>query len=377
MLWEILSKYKVFLSLSFCTLFSIISLLWQKNPITYSTLYFTKLSEQTNFLLKNLLNIPNEILQRIFEYKVLKEKYEKSIEEIEKYKSQKEQYEILLKENQKLRELLNFEKFTIYPEIKAQVLGIRLNSITPKIIINVGKKHNIKPFMPVIAYTNDENRVPIRAVVGITAIVQENTTIIQPLQHPQMKLGVKIENTNQWAILEGNSYSFKQLKLKYISNLTENINVFFSNNSGDIRNSKIVTSGNDGIFPPNILVGIVTNKTTFDEEGFSIAYVQPYISLDKLDFVIIILKEPEEWLNNLQEEETIILKNPFSDFIIPENFSLNYKKEIQEKIDKKNIDKKTQIETNNQNNEEVNTEANKKNTPERKIIINPNDPFQQ
>lgn len=377
MLWEIIAKYKIFLSLSFCTLFSIISLLWQKNPITYSTLYFTKFSEQINFLFKNFINIPNEFLLRIFEYKVLKEKYEKSIEEIEKYKSQKEQYEILLKENQKLRELLNFEKFTIYPEIKAQVLGIRLNSITPKIIINKGKKHNIKPFMPVIAYTNDENNVPIRAVVGITAIVQENTTIIQPLQHPQMKLGVKIENTNQWAILEGNSYSFKQLKLKYISNLTENTNTFLSKDSGDIQNSKIVTSGNDGIFPPNILVGIITNKATFDEEELKIAYVKPYISLDKLEFVIIILKEPEEWLANLQQEETITLKNPFSDAIIPENFSLNYKNEIQEKTEQKNINKKTKIETKNQNNEGVGTESTEKNTQERKMIINPNDPFQK
>ncbi|MFN3604617.1 MAG: rod shape-determining protein MreC [Leptonema sp. (in: bacteria)] len=371
MLWEYIQRYKTFFSLSFCIIFSLISLLWQKNPFTYSTLYFAKISEQTNSFFKNLFNFPLEVVQRISEYSILKDKYEKALEELEKYKSQKEGYEILLKENQKLRELLNFEHTTIYPEIKAQVLGIRLNSITPRIIINKGSAHNIKPFMPVIAYTNEENNIPIRAVVGISAIVQENTTIVQPIQHPQTKLGVKIENTNQWAILQGNSYSLRLLKLKYISKEYENSKVFFSDTVHNIFNSKIVTSGNDGVFPPNILVGRITNETDLDEEGFNVAYVEPYISLDKLDFVIVIIKEPEEWIDRFQEEDTNVLKTPFSEEIVPEHLlSMKNKEEKKKEESKKEEKNQSDLQEKKQKDLDLNPSG-------RRIILNPNDPLQQ
>lgn len=370
MLIDYLYRYKSFFSLSFAIIFSITSLLWQKNPFTYTTLFFAKISEQANYFLKNILNFPLEVITTISEYRVLKEKYEKAIEELEKYKSQKEKYEILLKENQKLREILNFENTSIYPEIKAQVLGIRLNSITPRIIVNKGKKHNIKPFMPVIAFTNDENHIPIRAVVGITAIVQENTSIIQPLQHPQMKLGVKIENTNQWAILEGNNHSLKLLKLNYISNVNISKTVYYSENTLDIYNSRIVTSGNDGIFPPNLLVGKVISKVQHQEEGFSIAYVEPYMSIDKLDFVIIISKEPEEWLPLLQqEEEKEIIQTPFSNDLIPETL-VAISKRAENKNGAKSTEKQNKTETTE------NTEKLEITESHRKKILNPNDPFQ-
>ncbi len=368
MIIEYLHKYKSLLSLSFSILFSITSLLWQKNPFTYTTLYFAKITEQANYFIKNIFNFPFQVISTISEYKILREKYEKSIEELEKYKSQKEKYEVLLKENQKFREILDFETNTIYPEIKAKVLGIRLNSITPRIIVNKGKKHNIKPFMPVIAFTNDENRIPIRAVVGITAIVQDNTSIIQPLQHPQMKLGVKIENTNQWAILEGNNHSLKLLKLKYISNTYKTKTVYYSENIQDIYNSRVVTSGNDGIFPPNLLVGKVVSKVQDEEEGFNIGYVEPYISLDQLDFVIIISKEPEEWHSLLQEEKEMI-QTPFGNDIIPETLITTQKK-LENKNEKTNSKER-------QNNTQI-TKSSEKEIIEskRKKIFNPNDPFQ-
>jgi rod shape-determining protein MreC len=377
MLWEYISRYKVSFSLGFCIVFSLTSILWQKNPISYSSIYFNKISEQANYFFKNIFQFPFILIERIAEYSELKEKYQKSLEEIEKYKLQKEQYELLLKENQKLKQLLEFEPLTNYPEIKAQILGIRLNSITPRIIIDKGKKQGIEPMMPVIAFTSDENNHPIRAVVGITAIVQDSTSIIQPIQHPQMNLGVKIENTNQWAILEGDSFSYTKLRLKYITHYSHKNEKFFKDPFIEIQNSRVVTSGNDGIFPPNLFVGIIVEKGSFDENNFSTAYVRPYIEIDKLDYVIVLLKKPKEWAtNSYNTDSNESLEISITDFI-PEELIKNYKEQSEHKKHSTQSSNKD----NNQSQKEENNDKNqqyeeKQNFKKQERILNPNDPFQ-
>ena len=372
MFWEYISKYKVPFSLTFCVVFSLVSIIWQKNPFSQSTIYFNRIAEQTNYLFKNIFQFPFVVIERISEYSELKEKYQKSLEEIEKYKLQKEQYEILLKENQKLRQILEFPPLTNYPEIKAEVLGIRLNSITPRILINKGKKDGIQPFMPVIAFTTDENNQPIRSVVGITAIVQDSHSIIQPIQHPQMELGVKINATNQWAILQGNSYSLKKLRLKYITYASNKDNKFFSDPYIEIKNSRVVTSGNDGIFPENIPVGVIVEKGNIDDNGFGYAYVTPYIELDKLEFVIVILKKPSSWSNLVSDNVKNDLPLPITTEYIPEEFLNQYKNE-KSKNEKQYITQHQQKPDKTSEIENKTIEQPKK-TKER--IFNPNDPLQ-
>ncbi len=377
MLWDYISRYKAFFSLFFCISFSFINLIWKKSS-SISTLFdFNKIIEQSNYFLKSILNSPFYIIERFYEYSDLKEKYNKSLEEIEKYRLQKEQYEKLLKENEKLRNLLNFEQLSNYKEVKAEILGIRLNSITPRIIINKGKSHGIKPFMPVLSFTTDENNHPIRAVVGITAMVQNTNSVVQPIQHPQMKLGVKIESSNQWAILEGNSFSFNALKLKYLTSSSNINNRYFSDSYIEIHNSRVITSGNDGIFPPNILVGKIIDKGYMDEDNFAVAYLKPYIELDKLEFVIILLKEPESWSDFVRNDnEFQEMNNLLTTDYVPEELLKNHQEQsinIQKKVIKHNNTEKEKI----QKEENVKMQEDK-NKIDKKIdkIINPNDPFQ-
>ncbi len=377
MLWEYINRFKVSISLTFCILFSIINIIWQKNLVSNSTIYLNKLIEQSNYFFKNIFNLPFTVIDRIYEYSQLKQQYQKTLEEIEKYKLQKEQYEILLKENEKLRQLLNFESFPTYEEVKAEVLGIRLNSITPRIIINKGKKHGLKPFMPVLTFTHDENNIPIRTVVGIISIVLNTSSIVQPLQHPQMKIGVKILNTNQWAILEGDSHSLRSLQLKYITSSSSNDSKFFNDPYLEIKDSRVVTSGNDGIFPKNIPIGKISNKSVSNVNYYNIAYVEPYVDLDKLEYVIVLLKEPEPWKKFIDSEEKDLKDNSdlnLSEYI-PEDLIKDYSS------NKKNIDNLTK-QAIKQKNDEVSSIENKSVKIEEKDknnirIINPNDPLQQ
>ncbi|MCS7206141.1 MAG: rod shape-determining protein MreC [Leptospiraceae bacterium] len=368
MLWEYIYRHRVALSLSFFVLFSLVNIIWQKNLFTNTSVYVNKIVEQTNYIFKSFISFPFTFIQRISEYSELKQKYEKALEEIEKYKSQKEQLEQLLIENEKLRRMMNFEPLQTYPEEKAQVLGIRLSSVTPRIIINKGRRHNIEPFMPVIGITTDENQNPIRAVVGIIAKVQENSSIVQPIQHPQSKIGVRIDTTNQWGILEGSTFSFDRLRLKYISSYVDKKSVYFFDTYQEIQKSRIVTSGNEGIFPPNIPIGRVISDIEQDEHNFSIAYVEPYIKIDSLDYVIVLIKKPEDWSNYIHEENEP-LKTILDSNYIPQDLMKNY----QELISKDN-NKEVKPSENQETKKEA-TLIEKQQEPKRKLI-NPLDPLQ-
>ncbi len=362
MLWEYIFKYKTPFSLGFCIIFSLTSLIWQKNVFAKGSYYLGSFFEKFSYFIKATTSYPFDFIEKISQLRNLQIQYQKAMEEIENYKSLKEKYEILQEENQKLRQLLEFPVMLEYQEVKAKVLGIRINSITPLIIINKGSQQKIKPYMPVITYINDESNKPIRAVVGITSIVEKNATVVLPIQNPMMKIGVKILGTDQWAVLEGNSYSFNRLKLRYISYLASETNFqIYKDSLNDIQNKKIVTSGNDGVFPPNLAIGKIINQpSSLSREEISTAYVEPYSRLDKLEFVTVILKDPEEWKNYIQNEDFVLPKSPYSEEKVPDELKVIEEKQ---KIHKK------------ENNKIQDDIEEKIEIPKKQNILNPNDPL--
>ena len=78
-----------------------------------------------------------------------------------------------------------------------------------------------------------------------------------------------IENTHQRAVLAGSND--EQLTLQHLPK-----------DSGVSIGARIVTSGHDGILPPNVLVGIVS---AIDQGR---VYILPLADLDQLHFVQVI-----------------------------------------------------------------------------------------
>ncbi|MBW7858050.1 MAG: hypothetical protein H3C43_07145 [Leptonema sp. (in: Bacteria)] len=322
MLWDVVWRNKNTFSLSFCLIFSLVGMIWQSNPLTGVVGFFGKVADRMSGAINSGVSLPGNLFHRISEYTDLQVKYDKALQQLEENRNNLDKYESLKRENDQLRATLEFPAHTDYPQIKAQVLGIRLNSITPRILINRGSTQGIEPMMPVFTYTTDENKNLIRSIVGIVAVADKNTAIIQPLQHPDMKLGVRIVSTGQWAMLEGDSENLRRLRLRYITKDAAATSTVFKDPLPEVEKSTVITSGGEGIFPAGIPVGYIIQKGEMDEEngGFLTAYLRPYADLDRLDNVIVLKKKPAAWAHTLDENYSILdnLTTEFGEPVYPE-----------------------------------------------------------
>ncbi|MBI3394717.1 MAG: rod shape-determining protein MreC [Spirochaetia bacterium] len=191
-----------------------------------------------------------------------------------------------------------------FPELRAEVLGVRLDSISPRILIGKGKNDGLVPFMPVIAHAHDADDNTIRAVVGIVASVDSTTAIVQPIFHPAFKLGVRIPDTGEWALLTGNSGNVTEALLTYITSDLKNAPAKDSKDPKPtgLKNLTIFTSGGSGIFPKGIPVGKISREGTRQGDTRT-AFVKPFADIGELDYVVVILKKPEPWKSRWDRDD--------------------------------------------------------------------------
>lgn len=332
MLWEILWRRKISLSLSFCITFSIVSILWQRNPFAQGVGWFGRMADQIGGIIDSGLSVPGNLWVRLDQYRDMQARYQQAQKLLEQYRLEKDKFDELKRENEELRKALEFPAPVEYASVKAEVLGIRLNSVSPRLLIRSGRDDGIEPFMPVIAATHDESQNLIRGVVGIIASVSDSTSIVQPLVHPDFRLGVRMPDTGQWAILSGNSGNATLAKLTYLSSDPRPGKTVFKDPAVDVVKTHIVTSGQGGVFPEGIPVGIIDRAGSQAGE-FQTAMVRPYAMLDRLETVIVILKRPEPWAEQLNEqlpEDGLITEYGEAEFPeLPEKKKKEEKKPVQ------------------------------------------------
>lgn len=333
MLWEILWRYKNSLSLSFCLTFSLISILWQRNPLAKGVNYFGQVSDRISGAMNSGLSLPGSLWVELDKYRELERKYEVAQKMVEEFRLEKDKFDSLVNENEKLRRALDYPLHVEYPEVRAEVLGVRLNSISPRLIVNKGSRDGIKAFMPVIAHSTDADQNHIRAIVGIIASVDSTTSVIQPIMHPGFQAGVRMPETGQWSILSGNSGSITEVLLTYIAADGNPDKATYNQPDVEIKKSlTIVTSGEGGIFPSGIPVGIVTREGRSDGE-FKTAFVKPFVNISSLDNVIIIMKTPARW-GYEDEKRKLPEDNLFTEFGEPVYSELTAKEKPKAKVQK-------------------------------------------
>ncbi len=296
MLWEILWRNRNTFSLTFCLGFSLISLIWQRNPFAQLAGTVGKVADRVSFVLNSGLSLPSNLWVELGKYRELEKRLAVAQKQIEEYKLEKDKFDGLTRENGQLRTAMGFAPSREFPELKAEVLGVRLDSISPRILIGKGRQDGITPFMPVIAHAHDADQNTIRAVVGIVASVDSTTAVIEPIFHPGFRLGVRLPGTGEWAMLSGNSGSLTEVLLTYIR----------SDGSGDKspdgKPLMVFTSGASGIFPKGIPVGTVTRDGT-KGGNMRTAFVKPFAPVASLDYVIVIMKKPEAWKIRMDRDE--------------------------------------------------------------------------
>jgi rod shape-determining protein MreC len=198
----------------------------------------------------------------------------------------KEKYKILKKEHaeQTIRviklenKLVEIENSKIkyetsnYNHLLTDIIGFKGDFKERCLIINKGKRNNIKLNYPVIS--ND-------GIVGKIIAVSHNYSIVLPLDHSIFKLGIMSKRTHLQGIMEsdifGNSY---MTLIKPGSDIKV----------GDI----IVTSQISSVFPKGFPVGKVVKLTENPADVFMSAKIQTFINPSELDQAVVLLYEKDE-----------------------------------------------------------------------------------
>ena len=287
-------------SLTFCLGISFISMVWQGNLLSRGVGVIGGVGDRISNALNSTLRFTGTVFVELDRYRELERRYASAQKRLEEYRLEKDKFDALRAENDRLRKDAGFLPRVDYRELEAEVLGVRLNSISPRIIIGKGTRDGVQVYMPVITRAHDKDQNLIRAAVGIVIAADESSAIVQPLTHGSFRLGVRLGETGQWAILSGNSGSISHAKLTYIAAEAEPNKVTISRFEGVLKEgTPVVTSGGSGLFPPGVPVGTVQSEGGRLDQ-FRTALLKPYAAIDRLDFVTVILKPIQPWSERVQ-----------------------------------------------------------------------------
>ena len=157
---------------------------------------------------------------------------------------QVESMRYLLEENNRLKELLDFQRESKMTILPARVINMSASPyLSSSLSIDVGLESGVEENDPVITP---------KGIIGKTTIVGDNASIVQLINDVNFRLSVRIKPSASTGImrwLDGGLYLIKEVQ--------KNANVSI----GD----KVVTSGFSDIFPDDLPVGEVVNIT--DERG--------------------------------------------------------------------------------------------------------------
>lgn len=168
-------------------------------------------------------------------------------------------------ENRRMRELIGFkDKFTF--NLEAAEITARDPFIHSRhVVINVGKKDGVFPYMPVM---NKDG------LIGKVTSSLEGIALVQLLSAPNERVSIRTKESNEIGILENNGGR------EYFIN--------FGRYADIRRGDTLITSGLGGIYPPGIYTAfvdtIVENKS---DPLFKKVLVTPFVNSNKLNEVFV------------------------------------------------------------------------------------------
>lgn len=172
------------------------------------------------------------------------------------------------RENERLRKLLGFMQKKPNTMIAAGVIGEDLKNWFRCIIIDKGRKQNVREKMPVVTP---------KGVVGQVVEADLWHAKVMVLNDANSSIDVNVEGKNTRGLLEGTGQN--TVKLKYV----------IKNDDIEIGD-KLITSGKDGIYPKGIPAGIVITVNKNKAGIFADIDVMPYNNFRQLDEVLLIKK---------------------------------------------------------------------------------------
>ena len=214
------------------------------------------------------------------------EELEKTRLKLQQYESIAEELEEIKRENEQLRNLLGLKQKINYDSVLATIISKDPDNWFRTIIINRGSDDGIEKNMPVVAFFGDE-----KAIVGKIIEVRGSISRILPIISPDLKVGVVFQESRFPGLLSGYSAIGKLCVVDYVDK-TATIK------PGDV----VITSGQGGVFPKGLLVGVAIKSFPSESGAFQRVLVKPYINFDLIENVVVIKKEPDKEILNLIQD---------------------------------------------------------------------------
>lgn len=170
-------------------------------------------------------------------------------------------------EAKRLQNVLNLKKDINYPAVGAQVINKSETTLFKTIMINRGTSHGLNVGLPVVASKGIVGRITETSwrASRVLLIIDENSNI-----------DALIQRTRTQGILQGAGYA--GCLLKYVLK-SEDIRI------GDV----VISSGLGGIFPKEILLGVVTKVEKRRSGLFQQIEVSPSVDFSKLEEVLVLM----------------------------------------------------------------------------------------
>ncbi|MFO7977966.1 MAG: rod shape-determining protein MreC [Bacteroidales bacterium] len=167
-----------------------------------------------------------------------------------------------------------------YLYVNARVIN---NSVTRRnnfLTLDKGRRHGIHPDMGIIT---------ARGVIGIVNNVSENFATVISLLHADVNISVRMKKNGHLGTLQWDGEDYRQATVLYIPTHVE-LNV------GDT----IVSSGFSTIFPPDVLIGTISNYIIHPGENFSTVQVTLAQDFNNLSYVHAVKNLFREELDSLE-----------------------------------------------------------------------------
>ncbi|WP_338867297.1 rod shape-determining protein MreC [Myxococcus stipitatus] len=169
-------------------------------------------------------------------------------------------------ENERLRKLLGYAEASAGPEIPARVVGVNPVAKLLSVRISGGEKDGVFRGMSVV--TPD-------GIVGQVIRATGSYSDVALVTDPQSRVAVRVQRSRARGTAAGAGNG--PLKLENMLR-TEDVD------NGDL----IITSGTDGIYPPGLVVGRVTNLEKKEHGMFQGADIVPAVDTSKLEEVLVV-----------------------------------------------------------------------------------------
>lgn len=171
----------------------------------------------------------------------------------------------LMAENERLRDVLGFQKQAPPRSVVAQILAKDLGPASSTFTLNKGSDSGME---------KDRAVITADGVVGRIQSVLAGTSKVQLITDPGSTVAVRVSRNREEGLLEG---KLDRCALKYVS-------YYVDIQEGDI----LIASGLDGIYPKGVPVAVVTLVRKQEARSFQTVYARPVVPFTRIEEVLVV-----------------------------------------------------------------------------------------